>query len=121
MGSRGTNKFDDYTVDRQGPGGSDRPSTDGPCDKAITAVLEEVERCSYFQQYQSLPLIGTPIKLKFEKRLGVATGAGELIGYLPTEFNYLAGCISTGRSYEGSVVSTANTPVAMIRVDLAPA
>jgi hypothetical protein len=53
-------------------------------------------------------------------RLSVDTEVGEVIGYLPTQFNYLAGCISSGRSYGGAVTSIATTPLTRVHVDIAP-
>ena len=50
----------------------------------------------------------------------VDTLAGETIGYLPTEYNYLAGCMKKKRSYGGQVSSATTKPVIRVRVDIGP-
>jgi len=138
MGSTGTGNFTDYSnnLTKQGStssgsgsstssGGSSASSGGGSsgedrCEKAFTAVLEEVERCSYYRQNSSLPVNGTAVTVRMQGRIVVETNEGELIGYLPTQYNYLAICIQNGLSYAGIVTSTSNIPISVVKVDIAP-
>jgi hypothetical protein len=139
MGSTGTGRFTDYsnsssnkqsTSSSSGSstssgGGSSTSSGGGSsgedrCDQAFETVLEEVERCSYYRQNRSLPANGTEVIVRMQGRIGVETTNSELIGYLPTQYNYLASCIQSGRSYAGLITLTSSTPIVVVRVDIAP-
>jgi len=128
MGSTGTGRFTDYSGKQDSSstggiqgGGSGGSSGEDRCDHAIAALLEEVERCAYLQIHKAPPPDGTAVVVSIRGRLSVDTVDGEVIGYLPTQYNYLAGCISSGRTYGGSVISTAATPIVRVHVDIAPA
>ena len=125
MGSTNTGRFTDYSGTSKGKtkkGGSGGGGSSGEdlCDKAFTADLEEVERCEYFKNLSDLPSKGSHVLVRFNGRLEVTDNSGELIGYLPTKFNYLAACIQDGNEYSGNVLSTTRTPIIKIRVDIAP-
>ena len=128
MGSTGTGKFTDYSgqTGNEGSGGTAGGGSGGSsgvdnCDQAFAAILEEVERCAYFQQYHTPPPAGTAVVVRLRGRLSVDTESGEVLGYLPTQYNYLAGCMSSGRNYAGSVTATSITPLIRVHVDIAPA
>ena len=95
MGSTGTDRFSDYPGTRGDQGGSSGvggSSGEEQCDRAFATALEEVERCAFFQQYKDVPHRGTSVSIKLGQRIIVVeSNTNETIGYLPTQFNYLAG------------------------------
>ena len=122
MGTDGKDRFGDYDVTRSGPGGGEGGGgTEDPCEQEIAAMLEEVERCEYYQQHKAPPEIGTRLTVRLGKRLRVETADGELVGYLSTIHNHLATCIKSGYSYSGSVTSTASSPILRVEVAILPA
>jgi hypothetical protein len=83
--------------------------------------LEEVARCDYFTAHHALPPVGTPVAVRTKLvsgRIGVETTAGELVGFLPTDYNYLLRCMKQGYTYAGKVASSILKPVPVVRVDL---
>lgn len=123
MGSSGTGRFSDYSGSKreylpgegEPTGGS---SGEDPCDQALSTTLEEIERCDYFRRTNSVPGEGEEVRIDIDGRVCATTVEGELIGYLPTRFNYLASCIYAGRKYGGVVVSVSIVPVVSIDVDI---
>ena len=124
MGSTNTGRFTDYSQNSKGSpktgGIGGGASGDDLCDKAFTTELEEVERCEYFKKYSKLPNKGSQIYVNFNNRLEIISNSSEVIGYLPTKYNYLVACTTDGFSYAGVIVSTTITPLVKIRVDIAP-
>jgi hypothetical protein len=130
MGTQGTNKFKDYPgTPRGGASGAKAggPSSEDPgdvplCERRLTGVpLEEVGRCDYFRAHSTIPAVGTPVVVRKKLvggRIGVETTGGELIGFLPTDYNYLLRCMKQGYSYAGQVTSIAAKPIPVVRVDL---
>ncbi len=120
MGSSGTGKFSDYSKSTQAntSGGNGGSSGEDPCAAEVDAVLEEVERSQYYKLHNSLPSVGIHVGVMLKERLAVEVN-GELIGYLPTEYNYLASCIKSGSTYSGVITSVANHPVFRIQVHIA--
>jgi len=123
MGSSGTGHFSDYHSSSSNQSDSSRgggSSGEDRCDQGFETELEEMERCSYYLQHRSLPESETHVKVRMQGRVGVETTSGELIGYLPTRYNYLAGCIREGRSYAGRIISASNTPILYVLVEIHP-
>lgn len=120
MGSTGSGTFSDYSQ-RPSASGMANGGTSGEdrCAKAFNTQLEEVTRCSYFKNNGSVPPAGTELTVEFSQRLTVQTLQGEVLGYLPTKYNFLKPCMDDGYNYEGVVTSSTNTPVASITVDIA--
>lgn len=127
MGSTGTGRLTDYSGgkrERREPKGTsssetgDAPAHD-PCTNAFSTKLEDVARSQYYASKGALPANGTHVDVKLSGRLLVYTAEGDL-GFLPTQYNYLAGCINRGFKYGGSVTSTATTPVPTISVEITP-
>ncbi len=126
MGSTGTSRLTDYSGGKskkksKGTSSSETGGAPGhdPCTNSFTTKLEDVARSQYYAINKALPANGTRIEVKLSGRLVVYTAEGDL-GFLPTQYNYLAGCINRGFKYRGSVVSTATTPVPTISVEIAP-
>lgn len=121
MGSSGTGRFTDYpgsggTSSKGGKQGGS--SGEDGCKKPISEQLEDVGRCDYFKTHKAVPKAGTPVAVVQDKRIAVTTVKGEVIGYLPTKYNYLAGCLAAGYKYGGTVATSKDTPVPAVLVDL---
>ena len=124
MGSSGSGRISDYPGSSSsgaggGPGGG---SGDGGaidrCSRAFNARLEDVEACAYYQTHGVLPPIGTKVKVVQSKRIQAQTLDGEIIGNLPTTFNYLAACLKDGWTYVGSVQKwLSQPPVSTVALD----
>ncbi len=127
MGSIGTGRLTDYSGAKKQKQPKTKPGSDkgggssghDPCADSFTAKLEDVARAQYYASNGSLPPNGTDVKVKLAGRL-VVYGTGGDLGFLPTHYNYLAGCMNRGFSYGGKVVSSATTPIPTITVDIAP-
>lgn len=133
MGSKGTGNFGDYnksgsTGSSKGGGGQGQGGSGGvkgnECEKAIGDIsLEDVANCSYFKKYKKVPPPDTQILLseKLEGgRLTIITEQEEVIGYIPTKFNYLRRCIQDGYKYSGQVNQSNIKPIPTVRIDLSP-
>lgn len=119
MGSRGSGRFSDYTGtiaknadSAGGASGVDR------CKQAFTCSLEDVAQSAYFSKNQSTPPSGSNLQIVLQARLfAVDAKSGLIVGALPTSFNYLAACITSGINYLGVITVSANTPVPNISAD----
>ena len=121
MGSSGTNRLSDYSGKAKEKGGGGGAGGKDPCGTAFSANLEDVERCPYYKSHTAPPAKGSAVQVVFQRRPAVATKKGELIGYLPTKFNYLRACLEEGHKYEGVVTSTKTKPIITVSVDITPA
>lgn len=109
MGSTGSGRLTDYPGD---------PGIDDKCEKAFSVKLEDIEHCEYFKKHKDVPAIGTVLVIAHAKRVVAQTQAGEIVGNLPTQFNYLAGCLRQGYSYTGAVRDSKSGPsIAVIAAD----
>jgi hypothetical protein len=134
MGSTGTGRFRDYPgsrpdqSDQQGGGAGNESGSGGadlPCLTDIPEVrLEEVERCAYYEATGDVPPPGTDVEVLVDLvggRLAVATQSdSQVVGFLPTQLNYLLGCLGSGYRYPGEVTASAVSPTAVVRVQLTP-
>lgn len=114
MGSSGTGNFGDY---RQTGGQSGTR-----CDASLDAELEDVATMPYFVGTNAVPKAGAAVRVRedvLNKRLVVEdVGTGQVIGNLPTSYNYLLLCIGKGYRYEGTVSASGLRPVPSIDVHL---
>lgn len=137
MGSSGSGRFSDYSKKpgakkrstkggggQGGGGASGGSSGENQCNKAIGDIsLEEVARCEYYQKHKDVPRLGSRVNVRkalVSQRIGVENNKGELLGYLPTAYNYLVGCMEQGYSYTGLVKSALNVRIPRINIDLRP-
>jgi len=130
MGSTNTGRFSDYPSAPKTPGAPSGGSgasggQDDPCNRVIAEqLLDEVERCDYWTSHQDVPPVGSDVVLLPQLqggRLAVAlAGTGEILGYLPTKFNYLRACMEQGWRYQGEVVAALRELTALIRIELGP-
>lgn len=128
MGSTGTGNFSDYSENQKenkGENSSGSHETGGrsgsdKCLRAFTTKLEEVANSDYLAQNGTLPPAGSNIIIRFNQRIEAATEDGLGLGYLPTSFNYLLGCIENGHSYSGVITSSNLTPLPSLSIDVHP-
>lgn len=126
MGSAGSGKFGTYRVGiNQTTGGTVNGSGTGEivCPSVIENIrLEDVAISDYFINQGTFPTHGEPVELNntiHKGRLVVnSTYTSEVLGNLPTQYNYLINCIKKGMQYTGSVVASGLTPVPFVVVTL---
>lgn len=121
MGSTGSGHFSDYT-NFQGSvkgvtGGSDALDR---CEIAFSSMLEEVDSCEYVSKYGTIPPVNTIVILRLDVRIVVMAEDGTIIGYLPTEYNYLRNCMLNGYQYSGTVSVVGTSPVNTVMIDITP-
>ena len=89
MGSTGSGRLSDYTRFRDAikgvTGGEDLIDK---CERAVATGLEEVETCDYYKKNGHVPAKGALIKIAMKTRLVALDEHDDVIGYLPTEYNY---------------------------------
>ena len=123
MGSTGSGNFSDYSGSRSsgggdGQGGSGGSSGEDRCQKAFHCTLEEVALCDFYANTGTVPNPGAHLTIILQSRpMAVDTATGDVVGALPTSLNYIAGCMNEGFSYEGTVVTSTNTPVPTVTAD----
>jgi hypothetical protein len=124
MGSSGTGRFSDYTSQKKGKkgaisngNGSGGASGQNQCDQQIIATLEDVERSQVFKEDKSIIKQGASFEIRLVGRV-TAIISNKTLGYLPTEYNYLAGCMKSGKKYLGVILSVIETPVVRIQVQI---
>ena len=121
MGSTGSGRLSDYTRFRGAikgvTGGEDLINK---CDRAVATVLEEVATCDYYKKNGHVPAKGTYVKIGLKTRLVAFDENGDVIGYLPTEYNYLLECLNDGYQYEGEVSGSFETPVHSVYIAVTP-
>jgi hypothetical protein len=116
--------FEDYertTADEA----NDRARAADRCLQPVGDVtLEEVERCAYFRTHGGVPPEGSDVGVVREDASGRPAAAlasnDEVIGLLPTRWNYLAGCLAQGYAYEGVITVAEGGNPAVVVVTLAP-
>lgn len=122
MGSTGTGRFSDYTGETSKDPSSKQGGKSGEdkCLKAFTTNLEEVERSAYFKKHSKPPEVQTVIKIVFENPRLAAEAKGLVIGYLPTDFNYVRTCMNAGFVFPGIVSSSSASRVPSVRITVTP-
>lgn len=121
MGSTGSGRLSDYTRFRDAikgvTGGEDLIDK---CERAVATGLEEVETCDYYKKNGHVPAKGALIKIAMKTRLVALDEHDDVIGYLPTEYNYLLDCLTKGYLYEGEVSGSFETPVPSVYIAATP-
>lgn len=121
MGSRGTGKFTDYSgmASSGNLGNGGRDNTD-ICDKEINCSLEEVGNCGFFLVNRDVPAIGTKVELFFDgSRICARTlSGGDVLGYLPTSYNYVLLCINQGKNFTGGVSNSRKGPLPYVTISV---
>jgi hypothetical protein len=134
MGTTGTGRFGDYPGSQgsgsggikggsKGGGGRSGGEGEDQCSKAMdTITLEEVAICSYYKARKDVPTVGTNVFLRKELeggRLAIETRSKEVIGFLPTKFNFLLRCMEEGYNYSGKVISSRSGNLPLVKIELA--
>lgn len=126
MGSSGSGRISDYPGSSKGgsktggagSGGGSGQVPEDRCGRALAVVLEDIEHSDYFVTHRTVPPAGTVLRIQHKKRLAAVTEEGEVVGNLPTGYNYLAACLKEGWSYIGTVrSSTSRPPIASVSAD----
>ncbi len=86
----------------------------------MATALEDVGTCDYYKKKGHVPAKSTYVKIGLKTRLVAMTEDGDVIGYLPTEFNYLFECISDGYQYEGEVSGSFDEPIPSVYIAVTP-
>jgi hypothetical protein len=126
MGSSGTGNFSDYSgTGGGGPAGGHGGSGGGksgedPCAKGFESELEEVARSGYFQKHKALPPAGTQLSIRLAARVAAVDTNGDVVGYLPTKYNYVAACLKANWHFDASVTSTSTTPLPRVWLQVSP-
>lgn len=122
MGSSGTGRLTDYSGSNSKSSSSKTGGSSGEdkCRKAFTTSLEEVESSAYFGDNSSPPPTGTEIEIVFKKPRLAAVAKGIVIGYLPTDKNYVKVCLENGYKFPGVVTSSRTKPVASTQITVSP-
>lgn len=120
MGSTGSGRFSDYPGSSKQGGGEDQAGglPVDRCAKALSTSLEDIEHCEYFKKYGTPPAVSTILHVAHTKRIVAQTASGEVVGNLPTGFNYLAACLKAGYTYVGQVRTSSKGPVASVERDV---
>jgi hypothetical protein len=77
-------------------------------------------RCAYFMNHKGLPADHTALTLSLNQRVAAQTPQGDVVGYIPTEYNYIAGCLKGGWRFPAAVVNTSMKPFPRIWVQVTP-
>lgn len=116
MGSRRSGRLSDYSGARNSDGTGGTSGVDR-CRQAFSCVLEEVAQCDFYVATSTVPAVGTEFFLVHDGRLFAVTSEGVKVGALPTQYNYLAGCIKDGNTYIGVVTGSRVLPVPFVSAD----
>ena len=125
MGSTGSGRFGNYHIGEvsgnNGIGGSSAGEI--TCPETIENIrLEDVATSEFFTKHGTLPVSHSNVELRnslFCGRLVVeTTDTHEIIGNLPTKYNYLITCIKRGSNYNGVVISSGISPIPFVVVTL---
>jgi hypothetical protein len=130
MGSSGSGRFGTYDLGsnkKEGSGTSSHGENYGTgeieCPKIISNFqLEDVATSDYYKNHKSLPNIGEAVylrKIVHNGRLVVEkTDTHEILGNLPTQYNFLLNFLINGKNYSGFVVASGDNPIPFIVVTL---
>ena len=135
MGSTGSGRFGNYHGGNGdmpggagngvggGSGGTDGGAGEINCPAKIERIrLEDVATSEYYTNNNSLPASGDDVYLNtniFRGRLVVNDiTTGDIIGNLPTHYNYLITCLKKGMNYSGVVDLSGERPVPFVVVTL---
>ncbi|MDL2290355.1 hypothetical protein LJB95_03015 [Paludibacteraceae bacterium OttesenSCG-928-F17] len=126
MGSTGSGSFTDYSSyksSNNGAGGNSGGSSGADqCARAFSTLLEEVSICDYYTTKGLVPPNHTEIIVIFDgtRIAALDIKEGLLLGFLPTQYNYLRACIEGDYSYVGVVSSSSLTSVPSVTIDVKP-
>ena len=142
MGSTGTGTFSDYPGSEGGrpgksggggrggasqgggggQGGGGKLSNDRCGAKLDGISLQEVANCTYYREHESPPPKKSRVRIRkklFGGRVAIEIqDTKEVIGLLPTKFNYIVPCMKDGWEYTGSIVDTSKAKIPKVIINL---
>lgn len=119
MGSRGTGRFEDYQTGVEGQRNG-RPGEDDQCGEEFSVFLEDVETSEFYTSHQRLPEVGAQLMISVYRRVSASSESGEVVGNLPTQYNYLKICLDEGYEYTAIVSQTLTTPIPRVEITVSP-
>ncbi|WP_221469041.1 hypothetical protein [Cohnella nanjingensis] len=85
-------------------------------------LLEEVSLSQYFGNHTDVPPKNHPVEVSSSTINGrivvISSNNLEIIGYMPSRFSYLLGCMKKGHNYVGNVIFSTNVPIPKVMVNL---
>lgn len=136
MGSGGSGNFTDYPGSKGGKpnggkkgggggGGGGKPEEPNKCADPINDLaLEDVATSPYFTKHNAVPPVKTKVRIRkklVSGRIAVETVSdGEVVGNIPTMYNYLRKCLEKGWTYDGQVVDSSAGKLPKVKVSLVP-
>lgn len=132
MGSSGTGSFGNYKPENMkknetaGRGTGINGIVSGgeiECPTEIPMILlEDVQQSDYFVNHGTVPPSGATVLLSknlyYGRLVVVLNDTKEIIGNLPTKYNYLINCLNSGKCYSGNIINSDIKPVPFIVVTL---
>lgn len=133
MGSSGAGRFGNYHISSNsnqngemgvsGIGGIGEGHGEIICPDSIELIkLEDVPFSEYYKKYNDVPAKGEKVKLRNTLNNGrlvvELVSTNEIIGNLPTEYNYLFNCVRNGKVYIGEINSSGISPIPYVVVSL---
>ncbi len=136
MGSSGSGKFGTYHVGTGQTTGAYGTANGGgigsvggggtgevECPDVLENIrLEDVATSDFYLNNNFLPTPSAPVELHntiYKGRLVIKeTFTGEVVGNLPTQYNYIINCIKKGKHYTGTVIAAGMVPVPFVVVTL---
>jgi len=125
MGSSGSGRFGTYRIGGEAGanGGGISGTGEVGCPEVIENIrLEDVATSEFYTNNHMLPAVQSQVTLRdqvFLGRLVVETSdTHEVIGNIPTNYNYLLNCIKNGFHYSGRVISSGESPIPFVVVTL---
>ena len=115
MGSSGTGTFGNYR-----PGNGSGENEKQKCADIIKINLEDIEFSEYFKNQNNVPESEQEVYPEFNNSRIVIKlkTSNEIIGNLPTKYNYILDCLNNNIMYLGKVITSGSTPIYFIVVDL---
>ncbi len=119
MGSTGSGSFSDYQAygkaEKGFNGGED---FNDKCSLSFETFLEEVETSDYYREHAALPRVKSEVTILFKTRIAAIDNSGVVMGYLPTKYNYINGCLREGYMYSGEVTLVKDAPIKSVKVSI---
>lgn len=122
MGSSGRGKFGNYDITNKSDTERGGEENHGCPSEILNINLEDVGTSEYYIKHNSVPKVGDATFLGtklYEGRLVVIlSSTNEVLGNLPTEYNFLLDCLSRELAYLGEVVGSGMSPIPFVVVTL---
>jgi hypothetical protein len=125
MGSTGSGSFGNYDIGGNKPGlknsNGGGEGKESNCPEIIeNIILEDVGLSEYYTKRSSVPPKSTPVEIRrvVNGRIVAQLTTGEVIGNIPTQYNFLLNCIQGMSYYSGNVISSGLEPIPFIVITI---